>query len=116
MHLFVIMSNFVIKRCGNVAITYYAFIEWVLLYVIYVQIYHKGSVTLPTCVDHDQRCSQSSFQSILCKSTNPDTKKFAIATCPKSCKLCQEYIGMYFLITRVMVLTSTFNNILAISS
>lgn len=51
-----------------------------------------GSVTLPTCVDHDQRCSQSSFQSILCKSTNPDTKKFAIATCPKSCNLCQEYI------------------------
>lgn len=52
-----------------------------------------GGTTLPPCVDHDQRCTQSSFQQILCHATNPETKKYAIMTCPVSCNFCKEYIA-----------------------
>ncbi|VDI07905.1 Hypothetical predicted protein [Mytilus galloprovincialis] len=51
-----------------------------------------GTTTLPPCSDHDNRCSQPSYRNLLCNpNALPDTKKYAIETCPLTCNYCTEY-------------------------
>lgn len=53
-----------------------------------------GSTSLPPCVDHDNRCSQTSYKTLLCNpNTLPDTQKYAIQTCPLTCNYCAEYLA-----------------------
>ncbi|VDI47051.1 Hypothetical predicted protein [Mytilus galloprovincialis] len=53
-----------------------------------------GSTSLPPCVDHDNRCSQTSYKHLLCNpNALPDTQKYAIQTCPLSCNYCAEYLA-----------------------
>ncbi|XP_063420286.1 zinc metalloproteinase nas-14-like isoform X2 [Mytilus trossulus] len=40
------------------------------------------------CVDHETKCSDTFYLSILCKATDQPSKDYALATCPKACNLC----------------------------
>ncbi|XP_076093599.1 uncharacterized protein LOC143064571 [Mytilus galloprovincialis] len=54
-----------------------------------------GTTTLPPCSDHDPRCSQASYKNLLCNpNAVPDTKKYAIETCPLTCNYCTEYYAL----------------------
>ncbi|XP_052090852.1 uncharacterized protein LOC127727775 [Mytilus californianus] len=56
-----------------------------------------GTTTLPPCIDHDSRCSKATYKNLLCNpNAVPDTKKYAIQTCPLTCNYCTEYYGMYY--------------------
>ncbi|XP_076093598.1 uncharacterized protein LOC143064569 [Mytilus galloprovincialis] len=64
-----------------------------------------GTTTLPPCSDHDNRCSQASYKNLLCNpNAVPDTKKYAIETCPLTCNYCTEY---YALLNHTMTTQST---------
>ncbi|XP_063420557.1 uncharacterized protein LOC134705769 [Mytilus trossulus] len=53
-----------------------------------------GSTSLPPCVDHDHRCLQVSYKNLLCNpNALPDTKRYAIQTCPFTCNYCAEYLA-----------------------
>ncbi|XP_071154141.1 low-density lipoprotein receptor 1-like [Mytilus edulis] len=40
------------------------------------------------CIDHETKCSDTLYLSILCKATDQPSKDYALATCPKACNLC----------------------------
>ncbi|XP_052092947.1 mucin-2-like [Mytilus californianus] len=42
------------------------------------------------CIDHETKCSDALYLSILCKATDQISKDYALATCPKACNLCSS--------------------------
>ncbi|VDH94480.1 Hypothetical predicted protein [Mytilus galloprovincialis] len=86
-------ANFNVKRDSSVNIT--TVLQSLLSHLngtVPTQSTLTGTTTLPPCSDHDNRCSQASYKNLLCNpNAVPDTKKYAIETCPLTCNYCTEY-------------------------